>query len=109
MVRTENMKTRSMSSPPTFTRAGKEIINVSYIVFRFFYYLNSLNILKILKDLRIVVDEAMLTLVISSRIIPTIEPTETIKSKIFHSSLKYLLPKPVTLIMTSRAKIKVHM
>jgi hypothetical protein len=107
MHRTAYMYTINKSSPPTFSKAGKVTMKVSNITFRLFCYLNILKILMTLKDLTIFVEETPFTCKVSSKIIPASETHDTMKSKTFQGSKKYLLPKPANFIRASKINMEV--
>lgn len=56
------MKIKSKRRPPTFTKAGRVAMKVSIITCSDFCYLNSLNILAILRALITVVEDEPLLL-----------------------------------------------
>jgi len=72
---------------------------------RLLFFLNSLNNLPNLSDLRILVDDPNDTSVAILRAIPATDATTIIRSKLFQPSTKNLFPYAANLSTTSRVKI----
>jgi hypothetical protein len=82
-------------------------MKVSKIILRLFCFLNILKILTTLNARMILVEDTPLTFKFSSKIIPITEISETVKSKKFHGSKKYLFPKPINFIIASSRNMDV--
>jgi hypothetical protein len=105
--RIENIRMIRKSKLPILAIAGRLVKNVIRVLLRDLFFLKIKRILTVLKDRIIVACGPKLSSLIWLTMRPTTEATTIMISKMFHGSRKYLQPKPISLIMSSKIKMTV--
>jgi hypothetical protein len=99
--RIEYMNISNNNSPPTLNNYGNISTNVSNIIYKLYIFLSNFIILVILIDLSAVVAFIEFIFIKYDIIKLITEHITQNKSKIFHGSVKYLVPYAIILIIAS--------